>query len=297
MAIRAAAMPWVTVHADSRRWDHVRLDPGDIVISTPPKSGTTLMQGIVHSLLWPRGDAPTDPQTMSPWIDFRLGPTAEEIGAYLRQQTHRRFVKTHTPGDHLALDDDLRYLVVYRDGRDAILSYSNHRARQRRESVEGLNADAAADGLEPIDAAYDGQDLDYLLSEWFVEASSARHLAGWWGERDRDNVCFVHFNDLLADLSTEMRRIAEFLGLDVPDELWPRTVERCRIDEMRAAAESAGAAMFTSFEGGATRFFDQGTNGRWADVLSETHLARYDAHLSEHLTAEMAAWLELGGPL
>ena len=108
-------------------------------------------------------------------------------------------------------------------------------------------------------------------------------------------MCFVHYADLLADLAGEMRRVADFLGIEVPESLWSATVDRCRIDEMRAAAAAAGAGVITRLEGGADSFFHKGTNGRWVGLLSDQQLERYDRHVAEGLPADAAAWLVSGG--
>jgi len=291
MSRRAPERNWITVHADSRRWESVATRPGDIIVSTPPKSGTTLTQGIIHSLLWPYGDAPGPPTTVSSWIDFRMFPV-EEVAAVAAAQEHRRFMKTHTPADCLTIDADVSYIVVYRDGRDAVMSWANHRGKYRSEAMRTLNARAAIDGLAPLDAEWI-DDMDALLDEWFVECSSVRHLASWWPLRHEANVCFVHYADLLADLEGEMRRIAAFLTIDVPHDAWPAVVARCTIDEMRAAATSAGG-LVERFDGGADAFFNKGTNGRWVDVLTAEQLRRYREHVADGLPPEAAEWLEHG---
>ena len=76
---------------DSRRWEQIDRRPDDIVISTPPKSGTTWMQGIVTAVLWPAGDAPDAFSALSPWIDFRL-PPIDELIVRIETQEHRRFL-------------------------------------------------------------------------------------------------------------------------------------------------------------------------------------------------------------
>ena len=106
-------------------------------------------------------------------------------------------------------------------------------------------------------------------------------------------MCLVHYANLLDDLDGEMRRIAAFLDVEVPDDLWAGVVERCRIDEMRAVAASTDG--FTvRFDGGADSFFHKGTNGRWVGVLTENQLRRYDQHVAAGLEPEAAAWLESG---
>ena len=108
----------------------------------------------MYSLLWPWGDAPADLAGMSPWIDMRLFPI-EQVVADFDAQTHRRFLKTHTPADSLVIDDEVSYLVVYRDGRDALVSWANHRAKMRPEVIEALNASAASDGLVRCISGFD----------------------------------------------------------------------------------------------------------------------------------------------
>ena len=50
------------------------------------------------------------------------------------------------------------------------------------------------------------------------------HAASFWPYRRLPNLLAVHFNDLLADLPGQMRRVAGFLGIDVSEEDWPALV-------------------------------------------------------------------------
>ena len=275
---------------DSRRWDRVDRRADDIVISTPPKSGTTWMQGIVAALLWPDGDAPDVFSALSPWIDLRI-PPIDDLLDRLDAMDHRRFLKTHTSAAAFPVDTDAKTIVVYRDGRDALMSWSNHRATMRPEVIEMLNASAAEEDVVPLPPVWDG-DMDQLADEWERECSPTDHLAAWWPLRAEPFVLFVHYNDLSADLPGEMRRIAEFLELEVGAEQWPDVVERCRIDSMRTEAATAGLHD-RGFVGGATSFFHRGTNRRWVGVLTDAQLARYDAMVAT-LPADAAEWLEQG---
>ena len=248
------------------------------------------MQGIVTSLLWPAGDAPAAFSALSPWVDFRL-PAIDELRARLEALDHRRFLKTHTSADAFPVDTEAKTIVVYRDGRDALVSWGNHRAKMRPEVMQMLNDEAAIDGVEPLSVVWNG-DMDQLFDEWVRDCSPTDHLAGWWPLRSEPFVLFVHYNDLSADLDGEMRRIADFLDLYIADEHWLAVVERCRIDAMRTEAATAGLHDL-GFEGGAVSFFHQGTNGRWRGVLTDAQLARYDDMVAS-LPADAAGWLEHG---
>jgi aryl sulfotransferase len=252
---------------DTGRWEGFAPRSGDIFVCTPPKCGTTWMQTIVASLLWPAGDLPGPVLAISPWIEMKIMP-APDMHAMLVAQTHRRFMKSHTPADGVPWFDDARYIFVARDGRDAFMSFCNHTEQFSDELRESLNAQAP----------------DELLFG---------HVATFWAERHRPNLHLVHYNDLKADLGGEMRRIAEFIGADVPAECWPAVVERCTFEAMRADEARVGVLDLV-FKGGLKSFVFKGTNGRWRDVLTPDELAAYDRRVAETLPPECAAWLERG---
>jgi hypothetical protein len=62
---------------------------------------------------------------------------------------------------------------------------------------------------------------------------------------------------------------------------------------MREEAQRGGDNSSLIFEGGAARFFFQGSNGRWRDVLDEADLAMYDAAAAQ-LEPSLRKWLEGG---
>lgn len=55
---------------DSGRWDGFEFRPGDIVICTPPKSGTTWTQMLCAMLIFGGDDFPHPMDTLSPWLDM-----------------------------------------------------------------------------------------------------------------------------------------------------------------------------------------------------------------------------------
>jgi aryl sulfotransferase len=285
---------FVTPIEDSRRWTKVPFRASDIIISTPPKCGTTWTQRIVMSLLWPAGDAPGTRDDLSPWVDVRLRPV-DDLAAELDAQTHRRFIKTHSPGDATAFSPSLKYLVVYRNPADALVSWGNHRATFRPEIIEMFNTMAAADDLEPIPLRFEG-DYDELLMEWTRYWSPAIHLAPWWSKRHASNVLFLHYADMYADQAAAMAQIAEFLEIAVPQEHWEATVERCRLGAMREEAR-ATEDLDRGFKGGADAFFHKGGNGRGVEALSEQQADRVRRHCADLLPEPACDWLDAGGPL
>ena len=124
---------------DSARWASYNHRPGDIFVCASPKCGTTWMQTIVASLLWPDGNFPGAVIEMGPWFDGRIFDF-DELSARLEAQTHRRYIKTHTPADGIPNFDTASYIVVARDGRDAFVSFGNHMKHMGADLREHLNA-------------------------------------------------------------------------------------------------------------------------------------------------------------
>ena len=107
-------------------WDAVVHRPGDIVVSTSAKAGTTWMQRIVSLLIFGTGPLPDFLSRVSPWIDCRYTEPLDDVVARIDAQEHRRFLKTHLPVDALPFREDVRYIVVGRDTRDVFMSLWNH---------------------------------------------------------------------------------------------------------------------------------------------------------------------------
>jgi aryl sulfotransferase len=142
---------------------------------------------------------------------------------------------------------------------------------------------------------------DWLTRGWFEWETEGypywghmHHCATWWAYRDLPNIKLVHYADLLADLPGQMRDIAAFIGVEVPEERWPAVVDACRFETVKRDPEKVVGDMSLMFKGGAQTFINQGTNGRWRDVLNDQDLALYEAAKQRVLTPDCAEWLERG---
>ena len=272
---------------DNARWAGFEPRDGDIFVCTPSKCGTTWMQTIVANLIWPDGDFPGPiVNGISPWIEAKFMP-GEAMHAMLRAQTHRRAMKSHSPADCIPWFPQAKYITVVRDGRDAFMSWCNHVSRMK--IIDVMNAQAEREGL-PTLRRFDG-DYRAYFNEWLAENNFFDVVGSYWAKRSEPNLLFAHYNDLKADLGGEMRRVARFLDIDVPESKWPAAIERCTFEAMRNA-EDPGMDAF--FEGGLKGFVFKGTNGRWRDVLGVEELAAYQRRLVETLPPDAAKFVEGG---
>src|SRR5262245_52817931 len=144
---------------DNARWQGFEPRPDDIFVCTPSKCGTTWMQNIVASLLWPDGDLPGPLFAICPWIEAVFFMPAEQMHAMLAAQTHRRALKSHTPVDGIPWNPQAKYITVGRDGRDAFMSWCNHVSRMKM--LDAVAAQAESEGLE-VPARFDGDYRTYF---------------------------------------------------------------------------------------------------------------------------------------
>ena len=269
---------------DSSRWSAFEPRPGDIVVCTPAKSGTTWVQAILALLI--SGDPEVDAQvsSRSPWIDITVRPV-EEVMARLEAQDHRRQVKTHSPLDCVPYWDALRYVTVYRHPIDVHFSARKHVANMRFDL--GL-APMATDPAESF-RAFLVNDADHLGLPCLLD-----HYRRTLEREPRPNLLRLHYADMRRDLPGAVARIAGHVGIEHAPAHLARLTEAARFESMRAAADrfapGAGSGLWRSD----AAFFDSGTSGKWRGVLGGAELSAYDAAMDAALTPEERAWLEWG---
>jgi aryl sulfotransferase len=293
---------------DSARWEGFEFRPDDIIISTPAKCGTTWTQMICALLVLQTPSFDTSLDLISPWLDMLTRDRASVV-ADLEAQTHRRFIKTHTPLDGLPWVPDVTYICVGRDPRDVYRSWDNH--MENMDILAMISAREAAVGLDDVSEMLAQGPPPRAESEierfWIwvdddtppVDAMSLlavmRHLQGFWDERDQPNVVMLHYNDLQTDLEGEMRRLATRLGITVPEDRWPELVEAATFENMRQHADVIAPDTTHAIWTDNKRFFNRGRSGQWHDILDDAALERYEKRVATLATPDVVRWAHTGG--
>lgn len=281
-------------HFDSTVWNDLAFRGDDVVVAGYAKSGTSWVQQIVAQLVF-NGDPEVSIADISPWVDLRVGPVLARL-AMLEAQTHRRILKTHLPVDALRFSRKARYIHVARDGRDVAWSLHNHHLHAADAWYAMLNDTPGRVG-PPVPRA--NPDIAEYFREWLGGAGAPfspfwENVRSWWAVRELPNVHLVHFEALKRDMAGEIRRIADFLEIEVDPASWPRILRHCGFDWMKANAPQVAPLGGAFWEGGAETLINKGTNGRWRDVLTARDAADYEAAALAELGPECATWLAGG---
>jgi hypothetical protein len=304
-----ASVRYLSIVCDSARWEGFEFREGDIIISTPPKCGTTWTQTICALLIFQTPDLPKAVDVLSPWLDQTLRPL-DGVLADLAGQDHRRFIKSHLPLDGLPFDDRVTYICVARDPRDVAFSWDNHmdnldleRFLALREKAVGL--EDLAELMPPGALEPPPEDPRERFRRWVEDpmqitmtvggfAFLVHHVTTFWRERERPNVVMLHYGDLKTDLEGQMRSLASQLGIDVPEDRWPALVKAATFDEMKRRAVDAAPNATETIWKDTERFFNKGTNEQWRGVLEPEDLDRYEARVKELVDPDLVDWLHRG---
>ncbi len=286
---------------ESSRWDNFVPRDQDIVICTPAKCGTTWTQMICALLIFQKTEFEKPLTEYSPWLDVLFVPV-DRVLKQLNEQTHRRFIKTHTPLDGIPYFEKSRYICVGRDPRDAFLSLKNHMENMKMEALATLQQNATGEWAPPRPSP---QDLNEWFRRWIgsscsTEPGHAAHadvlnyVKTFWEYRHLPNILMLHYSDLQADLDGEMRRIAKFLEIEVPEYLWPELVAAAGFENMKRNADRLAPQVTDDVWKDTSQFFNKGSSGQWRDILGEEELSVYQQVMAERLEPELASWLESG---
>ncbi len=270
--------------SDSARWHAFEPRTGDIVVNTPPKSGTTWTQAILAMLI--AADPEVDAQTSmkSPWIDICSRPL-EDVMARLEAQEHRRQVKTHTPFDGLPYWNELRYIAVYRHPIDIHFSMRKHVRNMTSDIFDHLFSEDPSVSFRIFIEEQEGEgSLQGIVTHY--KESLAR--------QSRENLLLLHYADMLRDLANAVDKIADHVGLSADPDLMSAIVDAAMFDRMKANAHrftpSAGQGVWNQD----AAFFDSGTSNKWEGQLTPDDLKAYDEVISALLSPDERDWLEWG---
>lgn len=279
---------------DSGRWLGFPYRDGDIVISSRSKTGTTWVQMICALLIFQGKRLPAPLVRLSPWLDHLIEPR-EQVYARLAAQEHRRFIKTHTPLDGIPLDPRATYIVTARHPLDVAVSLYHQGDNIDHERLRRLTGQP-----DPAEPPKPRPPLRDWLVSWIAADDDPRehldslpgvmlHLSDAWARRTRPNVLLVHYDDLLADLPGQMRRLAGRLNVSVPEDIWPGLVGAATFDSMRDRADELAPSAGILKSNAA--FFRRGTSGAGREILSAEQLTAYHAHAAHLAPPDLLRWL------
>ncbi|MGI0081666.1 MAG: sulfotransferase domain-containing protein [Nitrososphaerales archaeon] len=236
------------VHADRS----LTVFPDDVFLVSYPRSGNTWTRFLVGNLVYPEG------HLTFATLDSRIPPIYLFPNRVLRRISRPRILKSHECFD----PKYLKTIYIVRDPRDVIVSLYYYL----------LKRGFCRENNSPNDIVARFLSEGYNNRRW---GTWREHVLSWTTVRNgSEGFLLIRYEDLVADTSRELSKVARFLNIDASPSRLARAVELSSADRMRDL-EQKESDQWQETKG--TRrdipFVRRAASGGWRHVLSQDTVA------------------------
>lgn len=254
----------------------------DVLITTPPKAGTTWMQQILHQLR-SGGDASFDSiDDVVPWLEItRAEKNWQDVLRQYESLPDPRIFKTHCTAEQTPGIGTANIILTSRDPRDCCVSFYFHLMNMTDEA------------RSQVDISLPGS-FQQHVEQWIEFAAWYRNVKSWWPYYHHPKVLWLRYQDLKSDLSKSVDRISNFLQWNVGSEHKEKVLEYSSFEWMKSHDEkfsSQGGDNKPVFKPG--KFIRKGKTGGYRDLMTADQEALIMEKAEEMLEPECLSFLEL----
>lgn len=237
---------WDQIHNFQARED-------DILIATFPKAGTTWTQEIVD-LIMLNGDVERSMRAPCfvkvPFIDLNPKPMLSGVDAANAMKSPR-LLKTHLPIQLVPpsfWEKNVKVIYVARNAKDCMVSYFHFQRMNKTLPDPGTW----------------NEYFSTFLAENVAWGSWFDHVIGWWKVKDKHQILYVFYEDMIEDPRREIRKISTFLGKELTEEVVDAIQHHTSFDAMKDNPMTNCSVLPSSvFDQSISPFIRKGKVGDW----------------------------------
>lgn len=261
--------------------EHFKPRQSDVLLATPPKCGTTWLKALIFSVMnrtrFSMDQHPllsATPHECMPFLDLHLLRTTPISDPELLPSP--RLLSCHTPYSALpesvkTIDEGCRIVYVCRDPKDVLISLLHFLDNLRGSGF-------APEDAPPLTLQLT---LEMFCRGVFAFGPFWDHVLEYWKAslKKPNRILFLKYEDLKKDASTQLKRLAEFLGRPFTAE----EEERGLVQEILKLCSFESMSKMEVNRKGSTEwgvkhdaFFRQGRVGDWKSHLTQEMIDRLD---------------------
>ncbi|XP_078508463.1 sulfotransferase 1C2-like isoform X2 [Lissotriton helveticus] len=259
-------------------WDQIwrfKARSDDLLICTYPKAGTTWVQEIVD-MIQQNGDvdkcrrAPCYARV--PFIDLNPPKPFPSGLEEAEAMPSPRTIKSHLPVQLIPpsfWEQNCKVIYVARNAKDIMVSYYHFQKMNKGLAEPGTWSeyfDAFQNGKVPWGSWYD-------------------HVKGWWEAKDSRRILYIFYEDLKEDPRGEILKVAQFMGLELNEEL----LEKIILHTTFQAMKENPMANYTTlpsfiFDQSVSPFMRKGIVGDWKNHFTVAQNERFDQEYEKRMS-------------
>jgi len=258
---------------------NMNFNEGEVLVAAYPKTGTNWTLEIINRLMFQQTDE------FNKWKLMPMNLNILEIGSPKKWEIYnelpfkRRVFSTHFQASDLNLDmfkkKNTKIVYVLRNPKDVLVSMFNFCKKLPSFSVEPMKS-LVSNGFQSFYEAY----MNYEIPiDGYADKNYLDHIVDWLKYVKQNNIYIVYYEDLQKNFKSEVRKLAEYLEVEVTEEKLMEISRECTIDTMRQNYQKRSgfhaqlASMFV-FKGGV---------GGWKNHLTVRQSEVWDKLVEEKL--------------
>jgi hypothetical protein len=236
----------------------------DVLVCAYPRSGTNWMLQMAYQIAFlGQGDF-EHIHDVVPWPDAFLQTipvTVKDESVAKASPTGLRVIKTHLAWDEIPYSPDARYICVFRDPKDVLVS-SYFWARDLV--------------LGPMMPTVKSWHTLFLTKDAFIHGSWAAHLHSYWQVRDLENVLLVSFEQMKTDQPAVIHRVADFMGVKLTPQVFTLVDEKSCFKYMKSVGYKFDPPPILPWSSSSTMMLRKGESGASSELLTEQQQRQID---------------------
>ncbi|HBL10717.1 MAG TPA: hypothetical protein DD379_04800 [Cyanobacteria bacterium UBA11162] len=212
------------------------LYPDDVFLVSYPKSGNTWVRFLIANIIKKNPEDIVDFHSIQKFV-----PEVIRNNEFIEQLERPRVIKSHG-----TYTDYPKVIYLVRDGRDVYVSYYFYRLNKFSEGITFH---------------------DFFKRQDHYPCLWGDHVKSWlFGKNNKPNILVIKYEDILHDCTEVLKRIINFIGLEVTEDEIIGAIEASRFENMRKLEKERGRP-YKEKEKGPDIFMRQGKQGNWRDFF------------------------------